>query len=43
MERFGSLAGVRSASVAELSSVPGFSQRQAERILDHLRAANPQR
>ncbi|MFL5476939.1 MAG: excinuclease ABC subunit UvrC [Gemmatimonadales bacterium] len=43
LERFGSLAGVRSASVAELSSVPGFSQRQAERILDHLRAANPQR
>ncbi|HEX6408918.1 MAG TPA: excinuclease ABC subunit UvrC [Gemmatimonadales bacterium] len=43
LERFGSLAGVRSASVAELASVPGFSQRQAERILDHLRTANPQR
>jgi excinuclease ABC subunit C len=42
LERFGSLAGVRSASVAELASVPGFSLRQAERILDHLRAANPQ-
>ena len=37
LERFGSLAGVRSASVAELASVPGFSLRQAERILDHLR------
>ncbi|MFL5490042.1 MAG: excinuclease ABC subunit UvrC [Gemmatimonadales bacterium] len=43
LERFGSLAGVRSASVAELASVPGFSQRQAERILDHLKTANPQR
>jgi excinuclease ABC subunit C len=43
LERFGSLAGVRSASIAELASVPGFSQRQAERILDHLRTANPQR
>jgi excinuclease ABC subunit C len=37
LERFGSLAGVRSASVSELASVPGFSQRQAERILDHLK------
>jgi excinuclease ABC subunit C len=36
LERFGSLAGVRSASVAELASVPGFSVRQAERILEHL-------
>jgi excinuclease ABC subunit C len=37
LERFGSLAGVRSASVAELAAVPGFSVRQAERILEHLR------
>ena len=36
LERFGSLAGVRSASVAELAAVPGFSVRQAERILEHL-------
>src|SRR6476660_6918817 len=35
-ERFGSLAGVRSASVAELATVPGFSTRLAERILSHL-------
>jgi excinuclease ABC subunit C len=37
LERFGSLAGVRSASLAELASVPGFSVRLAERILDHLK------
>ena len=43
LERFGSLAGVRSASIAELAAVPGFSLRQAERILEHLRSANPQR
>src|SRR5262249_27806904 len=36
LERFGSLAGVRSASVAELATVPGFSTRLAERILTHL-------
>ena len=36
LERFGSLAGVRSASVAELATVPGLSKRMAERILSHL-------
>jgi excinuclease ABC subunit C len=39
LERFGSLAGVRSASVAELATVPGFSTRLAERILSHLNSA----
>jgi excinuclease ABC subunit C len=37
LERFGSLAGVKSASVSELASLPGVSTRLAERILDHLR------
>jgi excinuclease ABC subunit C len=36
LERFGSLAGVRSASASELATVPGFSSRLAERILSHL-------
>ncbi len=36
LERFGSLAGVKSASVSELATVPGFSTRLAERILSHL-------
>ncbi len=36
LERFGSLAGVKSASVSELAAVPGFSTRLAERVLAHL-------
>ena len=36
LERFGSLAGVRSASAAELAAIPGFSTALAERILTHL-------
>ncbi len=36
LERFGSLAGVRSATVRELATVEGVSPRLAERILDHL-------
>ncbi|HEU5303459.1 MAG TPA: helix-hairpin-helix domain-containing protein, partial [Gemmatimonadales bacterium] len=40
LERFGSLAGVRSASVSELAAVPGFSAHLAERILDHLKSGD---
>jgi len=36
LERFGSLAGVRSATAQELAAVPGFSTALAERILEHL-------
>lgn len=38
LERFGSLAGVRTATPAEIASLPGFSKRLAERILDRLHA-----
>lgn len=37
IERFGSLAGVQSANVAEIASLPGFSAKLAERILEHLK------
>lgn len=37
LERFGSLAGVRSASAAELAAVPGISRQLADRIVAHLR------
>jgi excinuclease ABC subunit C len=36
LERFGSLAGVRSASPEELATAPGISRQLAERILEHL-------
>ncbi|HXE58289.1 MAG TPA: excinuclease ABC subunit UvrC [Gemmatimonadales bacterium] len=36
LERFGSLAGVKSASPAELATVPGFSSTLAHRVLEHL-------
>lgn len=37
LERFGSLAGVRTASPGELATVPGFSRTLAERVLEHLK------
>jgi excinuclease ABC subunit C len=36
LERFGSLAGVKSATAAELANLPGFSSRLADRILVEL-------
>jgi excinuclease ABC subunit C len=41
LERFGSLAGVRSASPAEIAQLPGFSLELAERILAHLSHGSP--
>ncbi|MGQ0704211.1 MAG: excinuclease ABC subunit UvrC [Gemmatimonadales bacterium] len=37
LERFGSLAGVSSASAAEIAAVPGFSSALADRIVRYLR------
>jgi len=37
LERFGSLAGVRTATPAEIAALPGFSTRLAERILERLK------
>ena len=36
LTQFGSLAGVRLASAAEIAALPGFSLRLAERVLNHL-------
>jgi excinuclease ABC subunit C len=36
IERFGSLAGVQSATAKEIADLPGFSLALAERILEHL-------
>ena len=38
LERFGSLAGVKTATPAEIAALPGFSTRLAERVLDRLKA-----
>jgi excinuclease ABC subunit C len=37
LERFGSLAGVKLASAEEIASLPGFSTRLADRILNHFK------
>jgi excinuclease UvrABC nuclease subunit len=36
LERFGSVAGVRTATREEIASLPGFSRTLAERILERL-------
>ncbi|MGH7594088.1 MAG: excinuclease ABC subunit UvrC, partial [Gemmatimonadales bacterium] len=38
LQAFGSLAGVRDASVADVKVLPGFSEAMATRILDYLKA-----
>jgi excinuclease ABC subunit C len=38
LQVFGSLAGVRAASIADIAALPGFSEKIAQRILDHLKA-----
>jgi excinuclease ABC subunit C len=38
LERFGSLAGVKTATASEIAALPGFSVRLADRVLDLLRA-----
>jgi excinuclease ABC subunit C len=37
LEKFGSLAGVKSATPEEIAALPGFSTALAERILEHLK------
>ena len=37
LEHFGSLAGVKSATVAEIAELQGFSKRSAERLLEQLK------
>ena len=37
LDRFGSLAGVKTATAAEIAALPGFSTALAERILDRLK------
>jgi excinuclease ABC subunit C len=37
LERFGSLAGVKTATTAEIATLPGFSTKLAERVLDRLK------
>ncbi len=38
LQVFGSLAGVRAASAAEIAAVPGFSDTMAARVIDYLKA-----
>ena len=37
LQAFGSLAAVRTASVAEVSALPGFSEKMATRLFDYLK------
>ena len=41
LRAFGSVQGVRDASVEQIAALPGFSPKAARKILDALRAASP--
>jgi excinuclease ABC subunit C len=41
LRAFGSVQGVRDASVEQIAALPGFSPKVAQRILEALRAASP--
>jgi excinuclease ABC subunit C len=41
LRAFGSVQGVRDASVEQIAALPGFSPNAAQRILDALRVASP--
>ena len=38
LQAFGSLAGVRAATRAEITALPGFSEATADKLLDHFKA-----
>ena len=41
LEAFGSLQGVRDASIGDIAALPGFGEKTAERILAALREGDP--
>jgi excinuclease ABC subunit C len=41
LQAFGSLDGVRSATVDQIAELPGFSRKSAEKILESLRQSSP--
>jgi excinuclease ABC subunit C len=41
LEAFGSLQGVRDASVEQIAALPGFGRKTADKIMDALRASSP--
>lgn len=43
LQTFGSVQGVRSATVEQIAALPGFSAERAQRLLDELTARDPSR
>ena len=43
LQTFGSVQGVRSATVEQIAALPGFSAERAQRLLDELAARDPSR